>query len=184
MRPPYQKEVLPNELVPGEIYDGYVTLENGHQISHFCQVRVAEDGAITVYGHPIEEEVLYYTRPLTWQEEKEWYEKASMNLTPRDQLNLIGIHTDLYGIGDARHEMWNGWIEVTWQEQVIKLREEDFFIVGLVDPAPARVGLPMRHAIAVVIEYDDGARYWCHAEKDWFDDMREESIEQYKKLGG
>lgn len=179
-----QVKVLPKDVVQDEYYDGYVTEENGHTISHFCRVEVGEDGSAWVYGRRITENVLYFTRPMNWYEEQEWNRQQTMKLTPRDQLNLIGIHTDLYGIGDARHEMWNGWIEVTWEEQLLKLRDEDFFIVGLVDPAPARVGLPMRHAIAVVIEYDDGARYWCHAEKDWFDDMREESLERYKQLGG
>jgi hypothetical protein len=41
----------------------------------------------------------------------------------------------------------------------------------------------MRHPVAVVIEYKDGDRYWCHAEKDWIDDMREDSLEIYKSLG-
>ena len=183
MRP--SVKVDPKDLVPGEIYTGYESKHEDRTVSHFCRVEVMEDGTPLTFGkHPITEEVLYFTRPMTWDEEREWNRKQTMELTPKDQMNLIGIHTDLYGIADARHEMWNGWIEVTWEEQLLRLRDEDFHIVGIADPAPERFGLPMRHPVAVVIEYDDGDRYWCHAEKSWFDDMREDSLERYRALGG
>ena len=183
MRP--DVKVYPKDLVPGEIYTGYESKCEDRIVSHFCRVEVMEDGTPLTFGkHPITEEVLYFRRPMTWDEEREWNRKQTMELTAKDQMNLIGIHTDLYGIADARHEMWNGWIEVTWEEQILRLRDEDFIIVGIADPAPPRDGMPMRHPVAVVIEYDDGDRYWCHAEKDWFDDMREESLDRYRELGG
>ena len=180
MRP--EVKVKREDLVPGEYYTGYDTMYEGRVVNHFCRIEVGENGDPFAYGRPITEEVLYFRRPMTWQEEREWDRQQTMELTPRDQLNLIGIHTDLYGIADARHEMWNGWIEVTWEEQIMRLRKEDFYIIGIADPAPPREGMPMRHPVAVVIEYEDGDRYWCHAEKDWFDDMREESLERYQKL--
>ena len=178
--------VNPKDLVPGEIYTGYESKsEDGHTITHFCRVEVMEDGTPLTFGKfHITEDVICFTRPMTWQEERDWNHSQVKTLSPKDQMNLIGIHTDLYGIGDARHEMWNGWIEASWEEQLIQLRKEDFYIVGIADPAPPRAGMPMRHPVAIVIEYEDGDRYWCHAEKDWFDDMREESLEEYKKLGG
>lgn len=183
MRPTVK--VSPNDVKPGDIYEGYESNYEGRIVSHFCTVNIMEDGTPLTYGrHPITDTVICFTRPMNWEEEREWNRQQTMELTPKDQMNLIGIHTDLYGIADARHEMWNGWIEATWEEQIMRLRDEDFYIVGIADPAPPRVGLPMRHPVAVVIEYDDGDRYWCHAEKDWFDDMREESLERYRQLGG
>ena len=149
------------------------------------EVTIQEDGTPLVFNeYPIEGEVLWFHRELTWEERDQWYRNAVDMTVARNQLNLMGLHNDLYSIGDARHEMWNGWIAATWEEQLIKLLDEDFFIVGIVDPAPPRIDLPMRHPVAIVIEYDDGARYWCHAEWNWIEDMREESMERYRQLGG
>lgn len=184
MRRPNVK-VYPKDLVPGEIYMGYESKREDSIVSHYSQIEVMKDGTPLIFGkYPITEEVLYFTRPMTWDEQQEWNRKQTMELTPKDQVNLIGIHTDLYGIADARHEMYNGWIEVTWEEQLLRLRDEDFHIVGIADPAPPRAGMSMRHPVAVVIEYENGDRYWCHAEKSWFDDMRENSLERYRVLGG
>lgn len=180
MRP--DVKVSPKDVKPGEVYRGYDSLVEGHVINHFCVVEVGEDGVPRCWGRTIPEEVICFKRHMTWDEEREWNRQQTVVLTSQDQLNLIGIHTDLYGIADARHEMWNGWIETSWEEQILRLRDENFHIVGIVDPAPARMGMPMRHPVAVIIEYEDGDRYWCHAEKDWFDDMREESLERYRKL--
>ena len=180
MRP--DVKVSPKDIKPGEVYRGYDSLFEGRVINHFCVVEVGEDGVPRCWGRPISEEVICFKRHMTWDEEREWNRQQTMTLTSQDQINLIGIHTDLYGIADARHEMWNGWIETSWEEQILRLRDENFHIVGIADPAPARMGMPMRHPVAVIIEYDDGDRYWCHAEKDWFDDMREESLERYRKL--
>lgn len=181
MRP--DVKVYPKDLVPGKVYTGYESKGEDRTISHFCKIEVMEDGTPLKFGkYSITEEVLYFTRPMTWDEEREWDRKQTMELTPKDKMNLIGIHTDLYGIADACHEMWNGWIEVTWEEQILHLRDEDFYIVGIVDPAPPRYGMTMRHPVAIVIEYDDGDRYWCHAEWNWIDDMRKESKKIYNSL--
>ena len=190
MRAPREVEVPVSDIKPGDKFKGYtysIVGRNGEPGKGHCfsEIIIDENGTPLSWGTtPIDKEVIHFLRPMTWQEEEEWYRQQTTDLTPRDQLNLIGIHTDLYGIADARHEMWNGWIETTWEEQVVRLRDEDFFIVGIADPAPARMGMPMRHPVAVVIEYSDGDRYWCHAEKDWFDDMREESLDKYRKLMG
>ena len=139
-------KVNPKDLIPGELYTGYESRCEGRTISHYCRVEVMEDGTPLTFGKfPITEDVICFTRPMTWQEERDWNRSQVKALTPKDQINLIGIHTDLYGIADARHEMWNGWIEVTWEEQLIRLRNEDFHIVGIADPAPPRDGMPMRH---------------------------------------
>ena len=186
MKPPSYKLVSPNDIKPGDMLEGYEghTNSNGTRTSHFVQIEVGEDGVAREWGrNPVDmSKVAFFCKPLTWQERDEWYKSAIDMTKSRNQLNLMGLHNDMYQVGDARHEMWNGWIQTSWEEQLIELLDEDFFIIGIVDPAPPRMGLPMRHPVAIVIEYDDGARYWCHAEWDWIDDMRQESKVAYERL--
>lgn len=185
MRPPSYYLVDPKDIKPGDEFCGYESPanKNGTHVSHMCRIVVSEDGVPLEWGrNPITNEVGHFHRELTWEERDEWYHNAVDMNQPRNQLNLMGLHTDLYGIADARHEMWNGWIQASWHEQLIELLDEDFYIVGIVDPAPVRIGLPMRHPVAIVIEYEDGDRYWCHAEWDWIDNMRQESQKEYDLL--
>ena len=177
-------KVYPHEIKPGDEFFGYEkNHEDGGCTSHFCQVKVNDEGIPLVWGtNPITDEYDYFTRRMTWSEEKEWY-KSKVDLTnPKHQLNLIGIHTDLYDLGDACHEMWNGWISTSWEEQLITLDEEDFFIVGIA-PCPHNFQY-MRNPVYVICEYENGDRLWCHAEKDWIDDMREASLKEYTELMG
>lgn len=186
MKPPSYKLIDPNEIKPGDHFEGYEghTNSNGTRTSHFVQIEVGEDGVAREWGrNPVDiNKVAFFRKPLTWEERDAWYKSAVDMTQGRNQLNLMGLHNDMYQVGEARHEMWNGWIQTSWEEQLIELLDEDFFIIGIVDPAPPRVGLPMRHPVAIVIEYDDGARYWCHAEWDWIDDMRQESKVAYERL--
>ena len=184
MQPPRYKNVKPEDIKPGDHLKGYEEIiSDDHTCMHLCDVTVQDDGTPLVYNkYPITEKVSYFYKPLSWQEMKDWYKNAVDMSLSVNQLNLIGLHTDLYGIGDACHEMWNGWIQTTWEEQLVTLVDENFIIVGIADPAPPRSCYSMRHPVAVIIEYKDGDRYWCHAEKDWIDDMREDSLEIYKSL--
>lgn len=52
------------------------------------------------------------------------------------------------------------------------------------DVRPAPKGYSgCRDPVAVICEYkSDSERFWCHAEKDWIEDMRDESREIYKNL--
>ncbi len=187
MKPPYYYNIDPKDIKPGDEFCGYErpANKNGTHSSTMCHIVVSESGEPLCWGKdPIEGEVAFFHRKLTWQERDEWYRNAVDMANSRNQMNLMGLHADLYDISDARHEMWNGWIQTTWEEQLIELLDEDFFIIGIVDPAPPRMGLPMRHPVAIVIEYEDGDRYWCHAEKNWIDDMRQESMTAYRKLVG
>ena len=63
----------------------------------------------------------------------------------------------------------------------MNLLDEGFSIVGI-----APCGGPVRSfrdPVAVVCEmYDTGERFWCHAERDWIDDMREESKTYYEAI--
>ena len=170
------------DIKPGQIYRGYETTNGDSTTIHFCEVVIAQDGTPLVWGkNPIEEEVSCFTRRMTWDEERDWM-KSQIDLT-KDiyQLNLIGLHNNMYDVGDAVHQMWNGWIQADWIEQLVSLEDENFFIVGV---APPPYGAPaFREPVAFVCEYiDDGERFWCHSEKDWIDDMREDTLSIYNKM--
>ena len=69
MRRPNVK-VYPKDLVPGEIYMGYESKREDSIVSHYSQIEVMKDGTPLIFGkYPITEEVLYFTRPMTWDEE-------------------------------------------------------------------------------------------------------------------
>lgn len=179
---PPNKKVYPNEIKPGDVFKGYEYHNGDSHTTHLCEVIVNNEGVPLVWGrNPITDPYDYFTRKMTWQEEAEWY-KSQIDFSKSDYLlNLIGLHTDLYSVGDAYHEMWNGWIQVSWEEQLVSLENETFFILG-VSPAPYGYS-GCRDPVAVICEYkSDGERFWCHAEKDWIEDMRDESREIYKNL--
>lgn len=174
-------KVYPHEIKPGDKFNGYVKHEGDSTTQTWCEVIINEEGIPLVWGtNPIEAKYDYFVRRMTWVEQDQWY-KDQVDLTnSKHQLNLIGIHTDLYDLGDACHEMWNGWISTSWEEQLITLDEEDFFIVGIA-PCPHTFQC-MRNPVYIVCEYENGDRLWCHAEKDWIDDMREASLKEYTEL--
>ena len=177
-------KVKMEDIKPGDEYDGYEFIPvSGGSGSCFATIIIDENNNPLVFGkHPIElregEVFLNFTRDMTWSEEQEWMYQNTDLENSANQLNLIGIHTDLYSVGDAYHEMWNGWVGTDWREQLMELKNEEFFIVGV---APAPYGCAaISNPVALVAEYKDtGARFWCHAAKHWIDDMREESKEQY-----
>ena len=145
-------------------------------------ITVSPEGVPLQWGDtPIERHVDYFERDLTWEEEAEWYRNQVDMTNSANQLNLLGIHTDLSSIGDASHEMWNGWVKCDWCEQLVELVDEDFFIVGV---AEAPYGCwAIDDAIALVAEYrDTGDRFWCHAGRGWIEDMREGSKSVYESL--
>lgn len=183
VRPPRFVDVLPENVDPKIEYEGYRKGEHSFTLS---SITFDENLNPIAYGeYPLTDEekegITAYIRYMTWQEEKDWYKNAIDFSNQKHKINLIGLHTDLYSVGDGCHEMWNGWIGVSWEEQLMNLLDEEFFIVGI-----APFGGPVRSfrkPVAVVCEmYDTGERFWCHAEKDWIDDMREESLDSYNEF--
>jgi hypothetical protein len=98
-----------------------------------------------------------------------------------NQLNLMGLHTDLSSVGGAFHEMWNGWVKCDWCEQLVELVDEEFFIAGI---AEAPYGCwAIDDSVAIVAEYrKTGDQFWCHAGRGWVEDMREASKSVYEDL--
>ena len=181
---PPQVKVLKNQVKPGDEYRGYEFIPvSGGSGQCWCRINIMEDGTPLVFGkRPLElnegEVFLHYVRDMTWQEERQWYIDSTDMEDSTNVLNLIGIHCDMYGVGDAIHEMWNGWITFDWREQLMRVKTEDFFIIGV---APAPYGnCAFSDPVALVAEYrESGDRFWCHTSKDWIEQMREESKEIY-----
>ncbi len=188
MRPPRHIEIPITEAKPGDRFNGYtykIIGRNGEPGTGYTlgDVIIGEDGTPLSWGeYPItDKELFHYLRDMTWQEEAEWYKKQVDLENPIHQLNLMGLHHDLYDVGDAFHEMWNGWVCADWYEQLTELIDEDFFIVGIA-PAPYECW-SLDDSVAIVAEVRrTGDRFWCHAGRSWIEDMREESLEQYKEL--
>lgn len=60
-------KVYPNEIKPGDEFTGYEkNYEDGSQCSHYCQVKVNDEGIPLVWGtNPIADEYDYFTRRMT-----------------------------------------------------------------------------------------------------------------------
>ena len=183
IRPPRYIDVLPKDIDPKEEYQGY---RKGKHTYSLCTITFDENlNPIIFNKYPLENEekeaITAYMRYMTWQEEENWYKNAVDLSNEVHKINLMGLHNDLYSIGDGCHEMWNGWIGTDWKEQLMNLIDENFFIVGI-----APCGGPIRSfrdPVAVVCEMrGTGERFWCHAEKDWIDYMREDSKIYYEAI--
>jgi hypothetical protein len=87
---------------------------------------------------------------------------------------------EMYNCGDAYHEMWNGWIGTDPYELAQNAKEYNLIILGyfkLEQPKITYAGTILD--IGVVVEDEDGDRFWCHAKKVWFDDWEEKYPELY-----
>lgn len=178
MRAPRSVRVYPHEVKPGDEYTGYVS----GSTHCFTSITVSPEGIPLQWGEdPIERHVDYFERDMTWQEEAEWYRSHVDMTNSANQLNLMGLHTDLSSVGDAFHEMWNGWVKCDWCEQLVELVDEEFFIAGI---AEAPYGCwAIDDAVAIVAEYrKTGDQFWCHAGRSWVEDMREASKSVYEEL--
>lgn len=174
-----QMKVKPEDIKPGDKYEGYET----ETLNSSCTIIVDENGVPKEWGTDEIKHgpILYFLRPRTWQEKEDW-KKNKLNMSyVTHQNNLLGLHHDLYDVGDAYHEMYNGWVDCEWRDLLLNAEDENIFIVGV---APAPYGcISFNEPVAIVAESKfNGERFWCHAEKDWIDDMRENSMDEYNKI--
>jgi hypothetical protein len=135
IRPPRFIDVLPEDIDPKEEYQGYKKGEHSYSL---CSITFDENlNPIKFDEYPLTDEekegITAYMRHMTWQEEKEWYENCIDFSNGIHKINLIGLHTDLYSVGDGCHEMWNGWLGVDWREQLMNLLDEGFSAGAYVD---------------------------------------------------
>lgn len=181
MKAPMTKWIPIEEAKIDEEYFGYTsTLEPNS--TNYCSVIYKGNGVGWVFNneeraaHNIDKLMRY----LTFQETNQWYED-NYKLTPTAINNLYGLFNDMSSVGDACHELWNGWIDSNWYEMSLTLEEENFWLVGVARaPYKWTVG---GDCIAFVAEYyDTGERFWCHGSTSWVEDMREQMKEIYDGL--
>ena len=161
-------------------YFGYKNNNEPNSI-HYCSIYYKGNGIGWIWNDPKQSvEVSYLERYMTFKEEEQWYQDNYDSNNSSNQINLSGLFHDMYDVGDARHEMWNAWIGTTWRELALNIIDEDFYLIGI---APAPWGhTGYEQPIAFVAESKDGVdRFWCHGEKNWVLDMREEMKEVYNE---
>ena len=132
-----------------------------------------------------EKPITHFMEETTWQERDHWYVDQFDITDPKDTNNLHGLFYDLYDVGTATHEMYNGWIDSNWYEMAWRLRDLDFYLYGIA-PAP----YPMAwddddDSVAFVARsYDDKSEFWCHGRKSWVEGMREQMKNAFDELTG
>lgn len=175
--PPYRKEVPISQGEIGKQYKGY-KYDKG---SCICRFTYLGDGKGYSYNNTndIKENVIALYDTFTSDDREKWYkDKLDLN-DSKTLIDIIGLYHDMYDVGDARHEMWNAWVEVDFYEQIVQINDEDFNIIG-VAPAPWKCG-SIENPVAIVAEYEDGERFWCHAAASWIEHMREQGKEIYQQ---
>lgn len=177
MRCPTSKQVPYQEAVIGKMYSGYT---RGTTTS-FCDCEYLGDRKVLVFGKYEEINVDTLTDKYSWDEQEKWYRDRFDITDLRTTNNLYGLFHDMYDVGDAYHEMWNGWIDIDWYEMSAGLQDEDFYLLGIA-PAPSPWAGHSDPVAFVCATYDDTQRFWCHGGKDWVENMREQMKDIYKEI--
>lgn len=178
---PRNKSIPREEWVVGESYE-IMRHPNGSRM--FLFVYLGDNKIKNLYTdkeEEIPEDITHFDRYWKPGEKEEEYKKEYFNNRSRHQLNVIGLFTDLSYCNDE-HENWNGWCSFDAYEMLDNLLEEDFFIVGCA-PAPyGKEWLGEEWMALVIANYETGTRRWCHFQKSWLEDVREELADEYKEI--
>lgn len=177
-------EFIPVEQgIVNKEYNGYQTLDKpGSEC--FCSITYKGNGVGWRWNDEEKkvENITFLNKRLTIEEQEAWRIAHYEAKDPREQLNLMGLYNDMYDVGDASHEMYNGWITIDWYEMAENLIREEFYLVG-VAPAPWDC-FSIDDPIAMVAEDEDGNRFWCHAGRNWVERMRKQMREIYNNMMG
>ena len=167
-------------------YTGYTGGPHGPNATCWCKIINKGNGIGWTWGK--EEQavsgIISYKRDFNWQEEAAWYREHFDINNHITSNNLIGLFTDLYDVGDAYHEMWNGWVGTDFYEMTGELEDEDFYLLGIA-PAPWDKDdvFGKGNSVAFVgCYYSTDERFWCHGSKDWVKFMRDQMEEIYKEI--
>ena len=82
------------------------------------------------------------------------------------------MQNELYGAGDAVHEMYNGWLDISPYEMAKTAKEMDITIIGWFWLYSNIINRTYDLDIGIVAEYPDGDRIWCHANSGWYKDWK------------
>lgn len=162
-------------------YNGYQTADRPNAES-YCSITYKGNGVGWRWNDEKNkvENITFLNRRLTIDEQEEWRKTHYEAKDPKEQLNLMGLYNDMYDVGDAYHEMWNGWIGVDWYEMAEGLQSEDFFLCGIA-PAPYDCSA-LDDAVAFVAEEENGSRFWCHGGRSWVEHMRKQMRDIYNDM--
>ena len=181
-------KISPAEIKPGDRYFGYELAlnEQGKTPIKLCPVVINADGKPeNRYKAIIAEDIVFYYKNLPVEHKIKSSEQKEIKCdleNSRNQLNLMGLHTDLYDIGDSTHDGYNAWLVSDWKKQLSNIEKQNFFIVGIAEKSPWECGY-IDEAMALVIEYDStGDRVWYHVDPNKIAKMRAESLEAYNAL--
>ena len=147
---------------------------------------LGDDKNVLVFGkkQTSEKPITHFIEETTWEERDQWYVDQFDIEDPKVKNNLFGLFYDLYDVGTAPHEMYNGWIDSNWYEMSWQLNDLDFYLYGIA-PAPYPMTWGDGDDVAFVARtYDDKFEFWCHGRKSWVDEMREQMEDVYKEMRG
>lgn len=180
---PYAEWIPVENGIINKEYIGYITSDSP-KTEHFCAIEYKGNGIGWIFSdeNRLAEDIIYLRKTLTFEETEKWRKDHYNIKDPKEQLNLMGLFNDMYDIGDAYHEMWNGWIGVDWYEMAEELQSEDFFLCGIA-PAPYDCSA-IDDSVAFVAEEENGSRFWCHGGRSWVEYMRKQMRDIYNDMMG
>ena len=170
------KEIAPENIEAQKIYRGYKN-KNDEFINKL--IIVSDSGIPLEEGvFPMSEEAICFYESCENNSIIRNKQSAIDMTLPENQINLIGLHSDLYSIGNARHNPYNIWLRGQWRNLLHYIQNLDFFIIGITQ-APCPSGA-FKNAYAIVVEYKDtGDQVWYHIEKSYLEKLRKDSLEAY-----
>lgn len=181
---PRDKWIPISEAKPGETYEGYQDSIEPDS-SNYCLIVYKGNGIGWKWGKEENtvENITFLNKRLSYRELSELKRQRFDLSNDHSQLNLYGLYTDLYSIGDATHEMWNGWVDCDFYDMDYTLRENGIIFVGVAE-APWQPHYNDHDTyLAFIAEYvSSGERFWCHGGKSTLETLRRQMKDVYEEL--
>ena len=181
---PNDKWIPVNEAKVGESYNGY---RDSIELNsyHYCTVVYKGNGIGWVWGdeNNVVENITFLNKRLTYWERSELKRQQFDLSNDHSQLNLYGLYTDLYSVGDAHHELWNAWIDCDFYEMDYMLRKDEIVLVGIAEaPWEPNFSGGDTYLAFVAEDIDTNERFWCHGGKMTLETLREQMEDIYEEL--
>lgn len=172
MRTEY-KEMSWRNLKPNDIIKEF-KYGNIHSFGRWkvVELNVSRIGLQSLYGE--NNPVNYYSTadftymiPYTEEELRERYYKDACEVVKTLQNT---INHDAIG----NHEMWNAWIGTDAYEFAQNLKHEQITLLGVCYDITYKENMYDTYDVAIVCEYEDGERFWCHYKSEWLKNIFDE----------
>lgn len=181
---PNDKWIPADEAKVGDTYNGYKRATEPNSFN-YCTIVYRGNGIGWVWGDEknIVENISFLNKRLTYWERSELKRQQFDLSNDHSQLNLYGLYTDLYSIGDAHHELWNAWIDCDFYEMDYTLRKNGIVLVGITEaPWEPNYGDHDTYLAFVAEDIDTNERFWCHGGKMTLETLREQMKDVYEEL--